>query len=145
MTMTATMRRRQRQTGTRSDVSRRFRGGKISRGNLPPLSFPCRCHPLPPLEIQISRFTRPNGILPFSREHLPEYAPQSLESRSIRSASRELAGNEDRGGMMLANTKIKAHCCFLLFHPHLPPSFSYPFWRTRCDRIVRFEQKMSSI
>lgn len=69
-----------------------FVGGK-PRGAIHHLSFLCRHPPLPPLEIQISRFTRPNGILPFSREHLPEYAPQSSELRSIRSASCEVAEN----------------------------------------------------
>lgn len=116
----------------RSDVSRRFRGGGGNpAGQSTTFPFPAAepPPPLPPLEIQISRFTRPNGILPFSREHLPEYAPQSSESRSIRSASREVKrretgprGGEGRGRTVLANTEIKAAVVFF-YSLTLPPLF----------------------
>lgn len=76
----------------------RGRREETSRGIRAPPPSPSPATPArPPFEIQISRFTRPNGILPSScpASTCPGvYAPQS-ESRSIRSASREAKEEEE--------------------------------------------------
>lgn len=97
--------------------------GKASRGHTTPAAATAAAaldprpptHPPdrpPPLEIQISRFTRPNGILPFSREHLPEYTRRSW-SRD-RFAPRLARWVECAGGGGARGDKSRCAVSFLL-------------------------------
>lgn len=50
---------------------------------------------VPPHEFQISRFTRPNGILPFSCEHLLKRAAQRIDL-PLSVALRNVLANTDK-------------------------------------------------
>lgn len=87
---------------SRVDFVRRGKGNLA--GHLIPQFSSCR-YPLAPLEIQISRFTRPNGILPFSRERAPAQVRAAVVGVEIDSF--RVSRKEGRMGRRMVCSRIR--------------------------------------